>query len=323
VYVLYGIGIDIGASYTRVALADEKGTILEKIAEPTIKTGEGTNLTMQIIAMIKKILTIHNVRSKDLAGIGIGSIGPLDLKRGFILKTPNLPFEKVPLRDPLEREFGVDVKILNDCTAAVVGEKFIGAGKNVDNLVYVTISTGIGGGAYVDGHLLIGKNGNAVEIGHMIVDPEGLLICGCGKPGHWEAYCSGSNIPRYAKFLLNRMGNWQSSLIYEMTNGDLGKLNAKIVYDAARKNDKIATAIVEKITRFNIIGIANTIEAYDPELLTIGGSVALKNVDLVIEPLVQEVKKHVMIEPPEIKATPLGDEVVLYGAIALSIGLGP
>ena len=140
-----------------------------------------------------------------LGSIGVGSIGPIDLRRGMITNTPNYPFKEIPVVEPLREWFGVPVRIANDCTAGVLGEHFYGAGKGVYNLFYVTFSTGLGGGAMVDGHLLMGKDGNAVEVGHLTIDPDSEIVCGCGCPGHWEAYCGGMNIPRFARRLLRDM----------------------------------------------------------------------------------------------------------------------
>ncbi|RLE70709.1 MAG: ROK family protein [Thermoprotei archaeon] len=320
---MYGVGVDIGATYTRVVLADEKGNFIDRISEATIKTGDGLSLTYQIIRMIEQILERNDIKCQDLMGIGIGSIGPLDIKRGVIINPPNLPFKEVPLSEPLNKAFNVEVKVFNDCTAAVVGERIFGAGKGLDNVVYITISTGIGGGAYVDGHLLIGKDGNAVEIGHMVVDPQGLRKCGCGKRGHWEAYCSGANIPKYARILLNERDNLEKSLIYEYVRGNLEDLTAKMIYDAAKRDDRLALEIIEKVNIFNAIGVANVINIYDPELITLGGSVVLNNIDLVVKPIKDMIKEYAMNRIPEIKVTPLAGDVVLYGAVALSLGLAP
>jgi len=166
---IYGIAVDIGATYLRVAIVRENG-IHYKIQAPTVREGDSLSIPRQIDSLIRHLLNKTGVGIEYIKGIGIGSIGPLDLRKGRILKTANLPFENVPLVEYLQDKYRVPVSLLNDCTAAVVGEKHFGKGKDHDNLVYVTISTGIGGGAYVDCKLLIGKDGNAAEIGHMVVD---------------------------------------------------------------------------------------------------------------------------------------------------------
>ncbi|HDD64467.1 MAG: ROK family protein [Thermoprotei archaeon] len=315
---MYIIGVDIGATYTRVALADNEGKILDKVVRHTVREGEGILLTRQIIDMIREVSSRNHVDFKMVKGIGIGTIGPLDLKKGVITKPANLPLGEVPLRNPLREEFKVDVYILNDAVAGAVAEKFFGKGREYKNVVYVTISTGIGCGVFVDGNLLLGKDGNAHEMGHIVVDLEGRLKCGCGQYGHWEAYASGSGIPKFARLLISEMPEdmVRKSLLYRMVKGDFSKLNAKHVYDAAREGDKVALKIVDEVGRINAIGIANVITAYDPSIITIGGSVALNNVDLVLNPIRKHVGKYTVNRVPRIEITELGGDIVLIGAVA-------
>ena len=317
--MVYVIGVDLGATNLRVAIADENG-LLVKVSKPTIREGKGIDVSRQIITMVNEILEKTGISIDEIEGIGVGSIGPLDLKRGIIIDTPNLPFKEIPIVKPLRREFNKPVVLLNDCTTAVVGERYFGYGRGLDNIVYITISTGIGGGAYVDGHLLLGKDGNAVEIGHMVVDFEGRLMCGCGKAGHWEAYCSGRGIPNLVRMYL-REKKVEKTEILRLVEGDLDKITAKTLFDAARLGDDIALEIVELIGRLNAIGIANVINVYDPELVTIGGSVALKNKELILEPIKRNVGEYAINRIPRIDLTPLKGDIVLYGAVALALGL--
>jgi len=321
---MYGVGVDLGATYVRTALADPEGVIIDKLVERTPKQGDNMAIPRLIASMIKKLLDKTGVKTDELRGIGIGSIGPLNIETGVLINPPNIPFKNVPLTEPLHREFHVPVFLLNDCTAAVVGEKHFGAGKDVENLVYVTISTGIGGGAYVDGHLLLGKEGNAVEIGHTVVDAEGKLICGCGKPGHWEAYSSGTGIPKLARLVFEEnREKYAESMLIKRFGSSLRGLTSKDVYNAAKEGDEFASRVVERANFYNSIGMANIIQAYDPEIITIGGSVALNNVELVINPLHSLVERFAINSIPKIIPTPLGGDVVLYGAVALSLGLEP
>jgi glucokinase len=224
--------------------------------------------------------------------------------------------------EPLTFEFHVPVRMLNDCSAAVLGEQRFGAGKGLRNLAYVTLSTGLGGGAIVDGHLLIGKDGNAVEIGHLTIDPDSPLVCGCGCRGHWEAYSSGSNIPNYARLLLGE--NEEGGLLLELSGGSPDGITSEVLFDAAQRGDPTALRIVSKIGEVNAIGFANIVNAFDPELITVGGSIALRNPDLVLKPVVENIGRHLINRRPEIRITPLGDDVVLYGALALALrGVDP
>jgi glucokinase len=304
------IAVDIGATKIRVASGSREG-MDEKIVETTDRANGPGGVSTQMIRMIRELMDAP-------IAIGVGSIGPLDLKRGMITNTPNYPFNEIPVVEPLRKEFGVPVKIANDCTAGILGEHVYGAGKGIYNLFYVTLSTGLGGGAMVDGHLLMGKDGNAVEVGHLTIDPDSDMMCGCGCSGHWEAYCGGMNIPRFAQSLL-RGSEWQRSLLAELCGGDAEAVTSERIFDAAKQGDETALRIVDEIGKVNAVGVADVVNAYDPELVTIGGSVALNNPELIVKPIRRYVARHVINRLPEIMITPLGEDIVLYGALALAL----
>ncbi len=319
----YVIGVDIGATNLRVVISDEDGKFLASGSERTVKEGTGLSVSAQIGRMIHSLLSKAKISVDEIKSIGIGSIGPLDLKEGAIINTPNLPFPYIPLVSPLKEAFNKPVYLINDCTAAVVGEKHFGAGRGLENLVYVTISTGIGGGAYVDGHLLIGKDGNAAEVGHMVVDPQGRLICGCGKRGHWEAYCSGTGIPKLVKMILEerKATGYSEGMKSHLIAYDPDKIDAKTFFDTVRLRDSLALEILDFIGRYNAIGMANLINAYDPSLITLGGSVVLNNEEYILPYIRKYVKDYAINRIPEIKVTPLKGDIVLYGAVAIALGL--
>lgn len=306
--------VDLGGTNVRVGLGDNEGHILAKITEETEKEKGPEGIGEQIVRMIRSIRT----EMEDIQGIGIGSTGPLDLKKGALVKPAKIPYDFVPLAEPLADDLGLPIHLLNDCTSAVVGEKFFGAGRGHQNLAYITISTGIGGGVYVDGHLLVGKDGNAAEIGHLTIDLKETLRCGCGKKGHWQAYCSAKGIPNYVRLLLEEMKpeELQSCSLLGAIERDQGKITAKALYDAAKAEDPISKVIVGKIGVLNAIGFACAIDAYDPSLITVGGAITLNNAALVIDPIRQHVQEHTRNRVPEIMITALGEDVVLYGALA-------
>ena len=316
---VYVIGVDLGATWIRVAISDAKGNILGRKAEKTWKGENGEMISKQILTMISSLIEETGV--SDIAAVGIGSIGPIDMKKGIIIEPANLPYKHIPLVRPISSKLNIPVYLVNDCTAAVIGEHIFGAGKGVKNLVYVTLSTGIGGGAYVDGNLLFGKDGNAVEIGHIVIDYEGRLICGCKKRGHWEAYCGGANIPNFARLLIEKMSKdkVEESLLFKLVNGDFSNLTTEVIFKAANEEDELSLHIVEEIGRLNAIGFANIINIYDPALITVGGSIALNNPKLTLDPIKKYIKDYVINRIPKIMLTPLGDDIVLYGAIALAL----
>lgn len=309
------IGIDLGATHVRVAVGVKDGRILAKNVKKTVQEGDEYAVSRQIINMVKELPREY---VKEAVGIVIGTIGPIDPRTGSI-SPANLPFKRVYLTNPISSELKLPVKMYNDCVAAVIGEKFFGEGRGVENLVYVTISSGIGGGIFVNNKLLLGKDGNAHEIGHMTIDFEGRLMCGCGKRGHWEAYCSGKNIPNFVRWMAKNVDQniLEKSIVYNR----LQNLEGKEIFDAARVGDPFSLKIVEEIGRLNAIGFANLTNLYDPELIIIGGAVALNNREQVLKPILEHLEEYTINRIPEIRFTKLGDEVGLYGTIAAAFYL--
>ena len=311
------IAVDVGASKLRVALFDEKSRMLSKAVTPTPKEGDELAIPNAILSLATSLAPPSEL--KRAAGIGVGSIGPLDIKRGAIVNSPNIPFKRVPLVDALSEALDVPVCLLNDCAAAAWGEKNYGAGKGVENLVYLTFSSGIGCGAVVDGRLLFGKDGNAHEVGHFVIDAEGKLECGCGRRGHWEAYCSGTGIPKLARLLISEAPQDLLAKSELPALAASGRLDAESVLSAARRGDGLAVSIVSEIVRLNAIGLANVVNAYDPSLITVGGGVALNAFDLVIGPAAERLAEYAVNALPKVILTPLKEDAVLYGAAAAVI----
>ena len=301
----------------RVVLSDRKGNFLER-ANATVDTSSPDAISRQIVKLSRLLCRKHGLDVATLAGVGIASAGPLIQEEGVLINPTNLPFEQVSLTKPIREELGIAAYLINDCAGAALGERTFGAAKGFDNYVYVTISTGIGGGAIVNGTLLLGKDGNAHEIGHVTIDYGGRLICGCGKRGHWEAYCSGKNIPNFVKMRFEELDKTvvKGSLVLKRASGDLSKLSATDLFDAAKNRDKLSLQLVEEIGVLNAIGFANVINSYDPSLITVGGTVTLKNKNAILTPIKAHVGDYAVNRLPEIKVTPLGEDAGLYGAVA-------
>ncbi len=312
------IGIDVGATKIRIAVANREMQILKKVVILTPKDRDPMSIPSAIIETIRREFNsfLGNVKA-----IGVGSIGPLDLARGCVTNAPNVPAKSFPLAEPLMHEFGKPVYIANDCVAAVWGE-YIRRHKTVENLVYVTISTGIGGGIILNNCLLLGKDGNGHEIGHIVVDYERRLQCTCGGYGHWEGYCSGASIPRFAKYIVETYdltSDEKNSPLYSAIVE--GRVRTEDIYTYARRGDKLAVRIVNEVTKINCVAFESIANIYDPELIVVGGSVALNNVDLVLKPIVEYMNSStgVIVRRPRVETTSLGDDVVLFGAISIAI----
>jgi len=195
----------------------------------------------------------------------------------------------------------IDITLLNDCNAAVLGEYVYGT-DDAENMVYLTISTGIGAGIIVDGSLVEGKDGNFGEIGHIIVDNNGLS-CGCGGTDHWEAYCSGNNLPRMAEELHG----------YSCSD-------ARDLFAAYKNGDRDAAAVVDTMQSYNARGLANIMNMFDPELIAVGGGVALNHPDVVVDGLEQRMEEEAVNTVPSVSLCSLREQAVIHGLRAVCNG---
>ncbi|MEM4880466.1 MAG: ROK family protein [Desulfurococcaceae archaeon] len=316
----YYIAIDIGATKTRIAMCNVDG-ILEKKVLPTPRTGDEYTVARFLIENIEKS---WGNSLGDVKAVGVATIGPLDIKRGRIINPANIEIRISEILGPLRTRLGKPVYVLNDAVAAVWAEKHYGDGQSYDNVVYITMSTGIGGGIIVDGNLLIGKNGNAHEIGHIVVDFNSNLRCGCGGYGHWESYAGGANIPKVAKHLYDIRGdNYYSGskLASMIKSGE--PFDAKVVFDLFRNRDQLAIDVVNMYIKASGAGLASVINSYDPELITIGGGVFLNNADILLDPMIKRAVVDIITDKPVIKPTRLGEDIGLYGALSVAIDPPP
>ncbi|MFD1598714.1 ROK family protein [Halobellus rarus] len=307
----YYVGVDLGATNVRAVVADDGGTVIGRSDRGTPRGPTGITVTEAVLRVAREACAEGGVDPEQVNAAGIGAIGPLDLAEGTVENPANLPdtIDRIPLTGPLSVLFDTDqVYLHNDTNAGVIGERFY-SDRNPDDMVYLTISSGIGAGVCVDGNVLSGWDGNAGEVGHMTVDPQGILTCGCGHDGHWEAYCSGNNIPRYAEFLFEE-DDIETAL--PIDDPDFSAVDV-FEHDGT---DEFATHVVEQLAHWNAMGVANIVHAYAPLIVYVGGAVALNNPDRILDPVRERMDEMVMSNVPEIQLTTLGDDVVVKGALA-------
>ena len=305
------VGVDLGATNVRAVAADGNGTLLGTAADDTPRGPTGIGVTEAVLGVVRGACAEAGIDPESVAAAGIGAIGPLDLAEGAVENPANLPdtIDRIPLTGPLSVLLDTDrVYLHNDTNAGVIGERFYSE-RNPDDMVYLTISSGIGAGVCVDGHVLTGWDGNAGEVGHMTVDPQGRLTCGCGHDGHWEGYCSGNHIPRYATYLHD------ADPVETALPMDDPSFSAADVFEHDG-SDEFATHVVDQIAHWNAMGVANIVHAYAPLVVYVGGAVALNNPERILEPLRERMAGMVMSNVPEIRLTTLGDEAVVKGALA-------
>jgi glucokinase len=312
--------VDLGGTWLRVVLSDEKGNFVDRIREKVDKSSAEA-ISEQVVRIIRFLCKRYGFQIKILRGVGIAATGPLIQDEGVLTKPTNIPFDLVPLTKPVSEELGIPACLINDCAGAALGENTFGAAKGLDNFVFITIGTGIGCGAIVNGTLLLGKDGNGHEVGHFVIDSEGKLTCGCGKPGHWEGYCSGRNIPNFVRMKIKEIPREvvNRSHLVKRVGGDFSKLNAADLFDAAKQRDGLSLKLVDELGVLNAMGFANVISAYDPSLMTVGGTVTLNNKRMILSPIRKYVGNYTVNRVPKIEVTPLGEDVGLYGAVATAM----
>ncbi|ELY51345.1 ROK family protein [Natronorubrum bangense] len=311
----YYAGVDLGATNVRAAVATDDGTTVGIDRRPTPRGPTGIDVTEGVLRTVRSACSDAGIAPQSIVAAGIGSIGPFDLAEGTVIDPANLPdsIDRIPLTGPVEKLIDSDeVHLHNDTTAGVIGERFH-ADRNPDDMVYITISSGIGAGVCCDGDIMGGWDGNAGEVGHYVVDPRERLTCGCGHDGHWEAYCSGNGIPNYTRLLAEDDPTITTDLPLEEPD-----FTAKDVFDFAGE-DELADYVIEQLAHWNAIGVTNVIHSFAPIVISFGGAVALHNEELVVDAIRDRVSEMVMTNMPEIRVTDLGDDVVLEGALASAL----
>jgi glucokinase len=309
------IGVDLGGTRVRAALADATGKFLARTEHKTEADQGFEHVIGNIVGVAKKMLA--KAEPGEVIALGLGAPGPLNPRTGIVYSPPNLPgWTNVPLRDILEEKLGIPVFIGNDANLAALGEYTFGAGKDYRYLVYVTVSTGIGGGIVEDGRIIDGARGAAGEVGHMTIQVDGPR-CNCGNYGCWEVLASGTAIRRRAIEAVAT--SVKPSLIRDMANNDLDKISAEIVEKAARQGDPLALELLHETAVYLGVGVTNMLHLFNPEIVVIGGGVSQMG-DLLFKPMIEEVERRAMPafrENVPIVPTDLGDDVGLYGAVAI------
>lgn len=305
------IGVDLGGTKIAAALVDREGGILGEDRRPTEAERGVEHVMANMAAAARAAAGDHLGR---VSAVGLGAPGPLNIARGLIFKAPNLPgWDDVPVVSLLqERLGGLPVFLENDANAAGYGEWAVGAGRGTRNMIYLTISTGIGGGIIIDGRVYHGRDDAAGEVGHMTVEPDGPP-CGCGRRGCWESLCSGTAI---AAEMARRLAAGARSRALDLAGGDPQAVNPAHVAQAAREGDTEAAAVLEKAFFYLAVGITNLIHFLNPEMVVLGGGVAKLGDQLFIpvRRLVQERAYPALVKDLPIVPAVLGDRVGVLGA---------
>jgi glucokinase len=303
------IGIDLGGTQVRAGLVDASGAVVAHAATRTDATGGPQAVIEQIHQLVREVAAV--VVLERIAGVGMAAPGPLDGDAGVTLGIPTLAgFSGVPLARLLEERLDLPVRLENDGIAAAFGEWRFGAGRGLRNFVYVTVSTGVGGGIVADGRLLRGRRGMAGHVGHMTIIRDGAL-CACGNRGCWEAHASGTAFAREGR-------RRAAMVVGSILAAHGAALDGQIVFEAARKGDPLARALVAEEAQLLGIGIVNLLHLYSPELVVLGGGVS-NGFDLLHAGIVAQIHAAALApfrDVPIVRAA-LGGNSGLVGAAAL------
>jgi len=308
----YGFGIDLGGTTVKIAYFDENGEMLEKWEIPTVTTDGGKLILPHIAASIRAFMDAHNIADTAVLGLGIGVPGPVSGK-GVVNKCVNLGWGVFNIAQELSALTGFPVKAGNDANVAALGEFWKGGGKGCENMVFVTLGTGVGGGIVIDGKLLHGSHGSGAEIGHMVLDSNETLTCGCGKHGCVEQYCSATGIVMLAKRHMAA-----SDLASPLRS--IEKLTCKDVFDAGKDGDALAEEILadvyDKMGQF----LGSLCSVVDPEVVVIGGGVS-KAGDVLLKGIEPAFHKYVFHAASNVRfaLASLGNDAGAYGAFKLAL----
>ena len=311
------LAIDLGGTKIITAIINNGQVIAEERCLTLADEGPQSVIN-RLLSSVGYILSLKNIEPSQLDSISLAAAGAIDLERGLVTSSPHLPdWHDVPLRDMVREKYRLNTFLLNDASAAALGEHRFGVGRGVNNLILLTVGTGIGGGIIINGRLYNGPCGSAGEMGHMTIDVNGLS-CECGNIGCLETLASGTAMAREAK---KRITQGERSSLVEIVAGKIEDITAEKIGVAARAGDSLALDIITEAGNYLGVGMVNLVNIFNPEMLIVGGGVA-KIGDLLLDPARQVVKERAFqISAQAVRIVPaqLADEAGVYGATAFAL----
>lgn len=303
-------GVDLGGTTVKLGLFDPEGNVLEKWEIVTRKEDSGKMILPDIADAIKAKMQEKSIAKEDVVGVGIGVPGPVD-SAGVIYKAANLGWGVFSIKEELTGLLdGIRVEAGNDANVAALGEMWRGGGQGYNNMVAVTLGTGVGGGIIVDGKILTGAKGAGGEIGHILVEEHEIEVCGCGKTGCLEQYASATGVVRLAN---RRLAKDDKASVLRDKN-----ISAKDVWDAVKAGDELAIEVAEQFGEYLGKGLAAVACVVNPDIFVIGGGVS-KAGDVLMDYMVEPYRKYVFHGSRETKfaLATLGNDAGIYGAAKL------
>lgn len=309
------LATDLGGTKFVTALIAPDGQIMAREYNPTL-ADEGCEAVVQrLLQAMRRVADSAGISLVSVSSIAVAAAGAVDSVKGTVTNSPNLPgWHDIPLREIVEKETGIRTAVINDASAAALGELHFGAGQGVENMFYLTVSTGIGGGIVIGGRLYTGSSGSAGEIGHTTVDINGPR-CSCGNVGCWEMLASGKAVAREAQRLVKQGGK---TILTELAEGDARNITAQTVAAAAQQGDPIAVSVVSRAAEYLGVGMVNLVNIFNPDVIVVGGGMARMGDALLngARKVVAERAFRLPAEKVRIVAGHLGDNAAILGAVA-------
>lgn len=309
------IGIDIGGTNLVAALTDRTGQILSKSTRPVDHSWSAEELCSQIAHLAKQAAEFGGVGLAEIKAVGVGLPGLVDNASGVVIQTPNMPFRNTPFRELFQKEWDIPVYLGNDANCAALGEYYAGVAKGCSSAMMITLGTGIGGGFVIDGKLFTGFANSGMEIGHMIIHPFGNM-CGCGNRGCWEQYGSATALIRITQ---TEMRCSKNSLLWNLCDGDIDKVEGRTAFMAARMGDQTARHVLSTYLSGLSIGIINLVNILQPEIICLGGGVSNAEDELLLNPLRALVHQGIFDKKAGVRLekASLGNDAGVIGAAML------
>ena len=307
----YGFGVDIGGTTCKIGLFETTGNMIEKWEIPTDTQDNGKNILPDIASSLREKMAERGINNAEVSGIGVGIPGPVRAD-GSVPYCVNLGWKDMDVAGVLEPLMdGIEVKAGNDANVAALGEMWQGGGKGCENVVMVTLGTGVGGGIIINGEIVPGANGAGGEIGHITVNEDEQVSCNCGRYGCLEQYASATGITRLAK---ERLAQEHSASLLDKTE----EITAKEVFDAYKENDRTAMEIVEKFAQILGNALSNIACVVDPEVFVIGGGVSKAGRSL-LNAVEKQFRKSAFPSCANIKfeLASLGNDAGMYGSVKM------
>lgn len=315
---MYNIGIDLGGTNIAIGIVDENYKIVLKDKVPTLSQRPTSEIIDDMANLCKSLVERLNLTFDDIGYAGIAAPGSVDPVNGIIKYSNNIKMTNYPIADELKKRIPIKkVFIENDANAAALAEAKAGAGKGLNDVIMITLGTGVGGGIVIGGKLYSGFNYAGAELGHTVIESNGRP-CTCGRKGCFEAYGSATGLINMTKEKLNET---KDTVMWEMVGGDINKTSGRTAFDASRKGDKAGREVVDMYISYLACGLANMINIFQPEVLCIGGGVCGEG-DYLLNPLKELVKVNTygyetQERNTELKIAELGNDAGIIGAASL------